>query len=76
VLAGSFAGLETASTLTARLRWLGQLGRFRSLTVPLSLGSPAPFPCKTLLLVMGVVGLTATRAKIEEGLIANSVKKL
>jgi hypothetical protein len=36
----------------------------------------APFLCKTLLLPLGIVGLAATRVKIEEGARALSIEKL
>jgi hypothetical protein len=36
----------------------------------------ATFPCKTLLLPLGVVGLATARLEIEEGSIALPVEKL
>ena len=54
----------------------GEFGHFRGLTFPSRLGSTAPLPCKTPLLLLGIVGLAATRMEIEEGKIALSVKKL
>jgi hypothetical protein len=67
VLAGGFAGGELASTPLALPLTLGQFGCLSSLMFLLALSSTAPFTCKTLLLLLGIVGLAATLLEIEEG---------
>jgi hypothetical protein len=53
-----------------------ELGCLGSFPVPFTLGSTAPLPCKTPLLLLGIVGLAAARLEIEEGKVAFSVEKL
>ena len=73
VLLGSFARLELASACQALSLTCGKFSHFCSLPFPSTLGSRAPFPCKTPLLLLGPVGLAATQLEIEEGKIALSV---
>jgi hypothetical protein len=76
VLAGSFAGVELSSTCHALPLAGGLFSRFRRLPFPFSLSSTAPLLCKTPLLLLGIIGLTAARLEIEEGKVALSVEKL
>jgi hypothetical protein len=76
VLAGSFAGLELASTCLTLPLTHGKLGHFRSFMIPFTLSSTAPFPCKMPLLLLGIIGLLATLLEIEEGTRAIPIKKL
>jgi hypothetical protein len=48
----------------------GLFGRFRSFLVPFLLSSTAPLPCKTPLLLLGIIGLAATLLEFEEGLLS------
>ena len=72
----SLARLELASTDQAGLLVRGQLGRLSSLTFPLALSSTALLPCKTLLLLLGIVGLAATLLELKEGQVTIPIKQL
>jgi hypothetical protein len=50
-----------------------ELGR---LTFPFPLSSTALFPCKTLLLMLSIVGLATARLEIKEGGVALPIEKL
>ncbi|KAI9433613.1 hypothetical protein BJY52DRAFT_1231505 [Lactarius psammicola] len=76
VSAGSFVGIELASTYLTLPLTSRELSCFCSFTVPLPLSSSSPFPCKTPLLLLGIVGLAATLLEFEEGTSASSVEKL
>jgi hypothetical protein len=76
VLLGGLAGLELASACLALPLARGKFGRFRSFPFPFAFRSTAPLPCKTPLLLLGIVGLAAARLEVEEGKIALSVQKL
>jgi hypothetical protein len=54
----------------------GLVGHFHGFPFPFPLSSTAPLPCKTPLLLLGIVGLTAALLEIEKGLVAISIKKL
>jgi hypothetical protein len=76
VLAGSFAGLELASACLTSPLTGGKLSSFRRFTNPFPLSSTAPFPCKTPLLLLGIVGLATALLEIEEGRVTLLIKKL
>ena len=44
--------------------------------IPFMLSSTAPLLCKTLLLLLGVIGLAATLLEIEEGHVTLPIQKL
>jgi hypothetical protein len=48
----------------------GLFGRFRRFPVPFPLSSTAPLPCKTPLLLLGIIGLAAALLEFEEGLLS------
>jgi hypothetical protein len=54
----------------------GTMGHLSSLTFPFLFRGMAPFPCKTLLLLLGIVGLAAALLELEEGKIALPIKQL
>ena len=73
VLPGGFARLELSPTCLALPLTSGEVGHFRSFPFPLSLSSTAPLPCKTPLLLLGIIGLAATLMEFKEGLMATLV---
>ena len=72
----SLARLELASTSQAFPLAGGKLGGLSSLPLPFPLRSTASLPCKTPLLLLGIIGLAATLLEIEEGHMTLPVKKL
>ena len=76
VLAGAFAGLELSSTCHALALTCRESGRFRSLSIPLTLSRSAPLPCKTPLLLLGIIGLAAALLEFEEGRVTLPIKQL
>jgi len=73
VLAGDFAGLELASTCLA-LPLMGRVfSRFCSLMIPFLFGSMAALPCKTPLLLLGIIGLAATLLEFEKGCVTGPI---
>jgi hypothetical protein len=49
------------------LRWGGEFGGLGLLSHVFPLGGMASFPCKSPLLLLGVIGLAATLLEFEEG---------
>ena len=76
MLAGSFAGLELLSTCLILTLMGGKFSHFRSLTLPFLLSGSAPLPCKTPLLLLGIIGLAATLLEFEEGRVTFPIKQL
>ena len=76
MLPGLLSGVKLASASQA-LPFPGRaLGSFSCFTFPLPFGSMAVFPYKTLLLLLGIVGLSATLLKSKEGQVTFLVEKL
>ena len=67
MLAGSFVGIELVSTCLALLLTKSKFGHLGSFPISLLLSIMALFPCKTLLLLLGIIGLAATLLEFEEG---------
>ena len=76
VLAGGFVGGELASTSLALPLDRREFSSLGHLMIPFMLSSTAPLPCKTLLLLLGVIGLAATLLEIEEGHVTLPIQKL
>ncbi len=76
MLPGGFAGFELTSACPTLPLTRGSFGHFRSLPCPFWLGTTAPLPCRTPLLLLGIIGLAATLLEIKEGLVVFPVKKL
>ena len=76
MLAGAFAGLELSSTCHALVLTGGKFSCFHSLPIPFPLSSLAPLPCKTPLLLLGIIGLAATLLEFEEGHVTIPIKQL
>ena len=71
--AGSFAGIELASTCLALPLTGRKFGYLGSFPISLLLSSTAPFPCKTPLLLLGMIGLAAALLEFEEGQVTLSI---
>ncbi len=69
-------GGELLSTGPALPLMRGLFGHFGSLPIPFSLSSMAPLPCKTPLLLLGIIGLAATLLEFKEGHVVFPIKQL
>ena len=76
MLRSSLARLELTSTVHTFLLTSREVGRLGSFPIPLSLRRTAPLPCKTPLLLLGIIGLVATLLEFEEGQVALPIKQL
>ena len=76
MLAGAFAGLELSSTCHALALMGRESGCFHSLSIPFPLSHSAPLPCKTPLLLLGIIGLAAALLEFEESCVTFPIQQL
>ena len=72
----SLARLEHMSTDQARPLALRKFSHFRRFPISFMLRRTAMLLCKTLLLLLGIIGLAATHLKFEEGQVTLLIQQL
>ena len=76
VPAGGFVGIELSSTCHILTLTGGKFSCLGSLMFLFLLSGLAPFLCKMLLLLLGVIGLAATLLKFKERCVTFPIKQL